>query len=92
MVSNWFLYNNKYYRFVIDYAPNKGFYNLELVQAIDGPRVKIKTRAASGYAIKINKSGVYADGGARGAFNFLADCIKNDFMMCYVYKICELFA
>lgn len=91
MVSKYFIYNGLMYYFSIDFNPGRGWYNLELVQNLTGKRTAIKTRNANGYAIKINKSGVSADGGARGVFCFLNDCIKNDFMMCYVYKIIDLF-
>lgn len=91
MISKYFEYNDLMYYFSIDFTPARGWYNLQLVRALGGDCKQIKTRAASGYAIKINKSGVSADGGAVGVFNFLNDCIKNDFMMCYVYKVCELF-
>ena len=86
MVSKCFEYNGLMYYFSID------FNKLELVQNLTGKRSTIKTRNASGYAIKINKSGVSADGGAAGVFRFLSDCISNDFMMCYVYKIVDMFA
>lgn len=91
MVSKCFEYNGLMYYFSIAFTPARGWHNLELVRVLSGDRVQIKTRTASGYAIKINKSGVSADGGAGGVFRFLADCIKNDFMMCYVYKVCEMF-
>ena len=92
MTSNYFEYNGFMYYFLIDYNPARGWYNLELVRALGGDRKPIKTRSVSGYAIKINKSGIAADGGALGVFNFLNDCIKNDFSMCYVRRVCELFA
>ena len=46
---------------------------------------------APGYSIKINKKSISANGGARGAFAFIRDCIRNDFMMIYVNKIVEQF-
>ena len=86
MVSKCFEYNGLMYYFSID------FNKLELVQNLTGKRSTIKTRNASGYAIKINKSGVSADGGAAGVFRFLSDCISNDFMMCYVYNVVDMFS
>lgn len=91
MVTKCFEYNGFMYYFSIAFTPARGWHNLELVRVLSGDRRQIKTRNASGVAIKINKSCVAADGGAAGVFRFLSDCIKNDFMMCYVYKICELF-
>ena len=92
MTSKCFEYDGLMYYFSIAFTPARGWHNLELVRVLSGDRIQIKTRAASGYAIKINKSGVSADGGALGVFNFLNDCIKNDFAMCYVRRVCELFA
>ena len=92
MVSKCFEHNGLMYYFSIDFNHDRGWHNLELVQNLTGKRSTIKTRNANGYAIKINKSGVSADGGAAGAFRFLSDCISNDFMMCYVYKIVDMFA
>ena len=91
MVSEMFIYNDLVYRFAIDYDSKKGWHNLELVRLADNVRYKIKTRNADGFAIKVNKTCVSADGGAVGVFNFISDCIKKDFAMCYVYKICEIF-
>lgn len=89
MSSFPFKYNDVKYQFKIYDTPLGP--DLELVRVDDNTHFKIKTRAAAGVAIKINKRCVSADGGAVGVFNFLNDCIKNDFMMCYVYKVCELF-
>ena len=92
MVSEYFEYNELMYYFKIDDNPGRGWHNLTLVRALGGERKQIKAKRLPGYAIKINKSGVAADGGAVGVFNFLNDCIKNNFMMCYVYRVCDLFA
>lgn len=92
MVSKCFEYNGLMYYFSIDFNNERGWHKLELVQHLTGKRSTIKTRNAGGYAIKINKSGVSADDGAAGVFRFLSDCIQNDFMMCYVYKIVDMFA
>ncbi len=53
--------------------------------------VKIPVKFAPGYAIKINKKSCSNANGARGLFSFISDCIKNDFMMVYVYKIISNF-
>ena len=51
----------------------------------------IPVKTLDGYSIKINKKSISAADGARGAFSFIRNCIRNDFMMCYVYKIIENF-
>ena len=51
----------------------------------------IPVNDCGGYSIKINKKSISAGDGARGAFCFISDCIKNDFMMVYVNKICDQF-
>ena len=51
----------------------------------------IPVKTLDGYSIKINKKSISAADGARGAFSFIRNCIRNDFMMTYVYKIIETF-
>ena len=85
-----FKYNDVKYQFKIYNTP-LGWRDLCLVRVDDNTHFKIKTRAAAGVAIKINKRCVSADGGAMGVFDFLCRCIRDNFMMCYVYKVCELF-
>lgn len=90
--------NNCLYSFYIwDRENGHGFKEfITIVKTPDDPNeaeiiknVPVNERA--GYAIKINKKSISAGNGARGVFSFIADCIKNDFMMTYVYKIIKAF-
>ena len=49
----------------------------------------IPVRDCDAYRVKINKKSLSAAGGARGLFCFISDCIKNDFMLSWVWKICD---
>ena len=52
----------------------------------------IPVNECDGYRIKINKKSITAADGARGLFSFIRDCIRNDFMLAYVDRICRQFA
>ena len=52
---------------------------------------EIKCNVKNGFAIKINKKSVSADKGAEGVFEFVKKCISENFAMCYVWKIIEIF-
>ena len=51
----------------------------------------IPVKTADGYSIKVNKKSISSANGARGAFAFISDCIRNNFMMAYVNRIIEQF-
>lgn len=53
--------------------------------------VKIPVKDVSGFAIKVNKKSLSAEGGAYGAFRFIRNCINEDFCMVYVNRIIENF-
>lgn len=65
------------------YQPNKTD-NFLRVRCASGNIVSVRVHDSIDYRIKINKKSVVASGGAYGLFCFLSDCIRNDFMMCYV--------
>ena len=56
-----------------------------------GVEKSIRVRDSADYRIQINKRTLNANGGARGAFCFLSDCIRQDFMLVYVNKVIENF-
>ena len=65
------------------YSPGKTDVFLR-VRCASGNMVSVRVHPSNDYRIKINKKSVVASGGAYGLFCFLSDCIRNDFMMCYV--------
>lgn len=52
---------------------------------------RVPVKDAPGVAIKINKKSLAADGGADRLIHFIARCIREDFMMCYVNRIIDQF-
>ena len=70
---------------IITAFENDGAVNTELC------RVAVPVRDAAGLAVRINKRSCSAAGGALGLYSFIADCIKNDFMLDWVYKIVRAF-
>ena len=54
-------------------------------------RVAVPVRDAAGLAVRINKRSCSAAGGALGLYCFVSDCIKNNLMMDWVYKIVRAF-
>lgn len=52
---------------------------------------RIPVKELNGYSIRINRKSISAANGSRGVFSFIRDCIRNNFMMVYVNRICEQF-
>ena len=62
-----------------------------IVQVIENNRVKIQYNVpcenCDTYRFKLMKTKIKAMDSAKGLFCFMADCIKNDFMIAYVNEI-----
>ena len=95
MVVHYFR-NKALYSFYLDYSIYTGMpiQQLRIVKTGKDAAEKefiIPVKRLDGFTIKINKKSIAAQDGASGLFNFIAGCIKNDFMMLYVNKIIEQF-
>ena len=88
MTSKMFSFAGALWYFSIEYN-GKTWSRLQLVN-VNGMRAEIKTYRRPGYAISITQKAVYADDAALGAFRFFCDCINNDFMMDYVFRVVRI--
>lgn len=61
------------------------------VAAEDGTEKRLKVKPSYEWAIASRKTFVYANGGAKGLFCWLSDCVKNDFCMFLVWNIIDDF-
>lgn len=87
IVSECYSYKNDLIR--LEYENGNKFFSV--VSQLSGKTVRVKCTANSNYSIKINKSSISGQNGAGSVFCFLADCIKNDFMLVYVNRMLDRF-
>lgn len=70
----------------------KNYITLVITSDTEEKTINIPVNEIDGYSVKINKKSVSASNGACGLFCFIADCIKNNFMLCWVAKIIRNFS
>lgn len=89
-----FVRDNIRYSFHLDDAGKNDF----LLLAVSGVGLewenvyKIPVRDLPGYAYRINKRSMSADGGAYGLFKYIRRCVNADLNMVSVYKIILAFS